>query len=422
MRWARSAYCLSVYVSLCGCAGSAARARIASDVARGDFQSAYSGYAQQPSSTLLRALSEGVLLHGARSSDLAQRRAAFIELSLLGTRAGELLEELSQSGEPARTRAGALRLRTQLGDDAARRELRDMLGHPDPEVGDSATRALAPDRDRAQLEAALRSPRPERRGEALAVLGRVAREHQAALIEASRFDPIPQLRVSALHALESCGAEVSAALERASDDPDPRVRAAALSSLARVAPERAEPLLDRQLGAAASEQSLSAAVALLSMQPPRQVARARAAIANALGSPDVTLRARAATALRGMPETQLDLAALRARLRKESVETVRLALALRLGLQDSAAQRTLSELSSSFTLPGAEATAELAAHSGTARARLSAFAAHDSALVRAAVARLMGSALRDPEPIAKLLADKSWQVRGAAAGAVLNVM
>jgi hypothetical protein len=37
-------------------------------------------------------------------------------------------------------------------------------------------------------------------------------------------------------------------------------------------------------------------------------------------------------------------------------------------------------------------------------------------------ARLIARTLHEPAPIAKLLADTSWQVRGAAAGAVLNVM
>jgi HEAT repeat protein len=419
MRWA---YCLSVYVCLCSCAGSGLRSRVSSDIARGDFRGAYSRYEQDRSPAVLRTLSESVLLHAVRSSDPAERRSAFIELSMLGTRATELLDELSQSGESAAVRAEALRLRTQLGDDAARRELRGLVDHADPEVADSAVQALAPERDAQLLAAALRSPRPERRSTALALLGRAAPEHRAVLIEASRFDPTPQLRVLALHALERYGASVADAVEAATQDPDEHVRAAALSALARVAPERAEPVLDRQLGAAVSEQSISAAITLLNMTPPRQAARARAAITAALSSSDVTLRARAATVLQRLPASERDLAGVRARLRVEKADTVRLALALLLGPDDSAARSTLTELSAMFTLPGVEAAAELAAHSGSARARLCAFSEHDSELVRVTAARLIASTLRDPEPIAKLLADQSWQVRGAAAGAVLNVL
>ena len=419
MRWA---YCLSVYVCLCSCAGSGLRSRVSSDIARGDYRSAYSRYEQDRSPSVLRTLSESVLLHAARSADPAERRAAFIELSMLGTRATDLLEELSQSGESAPVRAEALRLRTQLGDDGARRELRGLVDHPDPEVADSAVQALAPERDAALLAAALRSPRPERRSTALALLGRAAPEHRAMLIEASRFDPTPQLRVLALHALERYGASVADALEAATHDPDQHVRAAALSALARVAPERAEPALDRQLGAAASEQSISAAITLLNMKPPRQEARARAAIAAALSSPDVSVRARAATVLQRLPASERDLASVRARLRVEKADTVQLALALLLGAEDSAARSTLTELSAMYTLPGAEAAAELAAHSGSARQRLYAFSDHDSAQVRITAARLIASTLRDPEPIAKLLADPHWQVRDAAAGAVLNVL
>jgi len=419
MRWA---YCLSVYVCLCSCAGSAVSARVSSDIARGDYRSALSRYEQDRSRSVLRTLSESVLLYAARSTDPAERRAAFIELSMLGTRASDLLEDLSQPGESASVRAEALRLRTLLGDDAARRELRALVDHPDPGVVDSAVQALSPERDAALLAAALRSPRPERRSTALALLGRAGPSHREVLIEAGRFDPLPQLRVAALHALERYGAPAADALEAATHDPEEHVRAAALSVLARVAPERAEPLLDRQLGAAVSEHSISAAITLLDMQPPRQPARARAAISAALSSPDVALRARAATALRRLPESERDLAGARARLRVEQAETVRLALALLLGPDDSAARSTLTELSAMYTLPGAEAAAELAAYSGSARARLCAFSAHESALVRSTAARLIASALRDPEPIAGLLADTSWQVRGAAAGAVLNVL
>jgi HEAT repeat protein len=423
MSWARSTYCLSVYVSLCSCAASAVGSRVSSDVARGDFSSALARYERDGrSSAVLRTFSESVLRYAARSSDPAERRAAFIELSMLGTRAGDLLEELSQSGESPSVRAQALQLRTQLGDDAARRELRSLIDHPDPEVADSAVQALSPTADAALLEAALRSPRPERRSTALALLSRAAPEHRAVLIEASRFDPSPQLRVAALHALERYGAEIADALDNATRDPDQQVRAAALSALARVAPARAEPVLDQQLGAAVSEASISAAITLLSMQPPRHAARARAAIAAALSSPDVALRARAASALQRLPASELDRAGVRARLREEHADTVRLALSLLLGPEDLAARRTLSELSATFTLPGAQAAAELAALSGSARARLCAFGAHESALVRTTAARLIARTLRDPEPIAKLLADPSWQVRGAAAGAVLNVL
>lgn len=422
MQWAR-AYWLSVYVSLCSCGASAVSTRVSSDIARGDFSAALSRYEQDGRScAVLRTLSESILLYAARSKDPAERRSAFIELSMLGTRASDLLEQLSQPGESAPVRAEALRLRSQLGDDAARRALRSLLDHPDPEVSDSAVQALSPEHDAGRLAEALRSPRPERRSTALALLGRARPEHHAILVEASRFDPTPQLRVAALHALERYGAQAAQPLESATHDPDEHVRAAALAALARVAPERAEPILDQQLGAAASEHSISAAVSLLRMQPPRQTARAQAAIAAALSSPDVAVRVRAASALQGVPSAQLDRAAVRARLRVEKAETVRLALALLLGPDDSAARRTLTELSASFSLPGAEAAAELAAQSGNARQRLVAFSAHDSAVVRMTAARLIARRLRDPAPIAKLLADKSWQVRGAAAGAVLNVL
>jgi hypothetical protein len=200
------------------------------------------------------------------------------------------------------------------------------------------------------------------------------------------------------------------------------VRAAALAAFARVAPDRAEPVLDQQLGAAASAQSIDAASALLSLRPARAQARAQAALTAALSSAEPTLRAQAAAALQRLPAAELDRSRLQSRLRDEKVASVRLALALVLGAKDPASRRALTDLSQVWSLTGAEAAAELAAHSGEARTRLCSFSTHDAALVRMTAARLMSRVLRDPQPISKLLADASWQVREAAAGAVLNVL
>ncbi|HET8940210.1 MAG TPA: HEAT repeat domain-containing protein [Polyangiales bacterium] len=411
------------FLVLGGCAGSAAETRVTHDVARGDFKRALTFYEQEGRSPqLLRALSEGVLLAAARAPDPEQRRAAFVELSMLGTRAESLLEALSAPVEPLIVRAEALRLRTELGDDAARRTLRGLFDHPNPEISDSAVLALRPEQDLPAVEAALRSPRSGRRAAALTLLRKAKPEHRALLSEVARFDPSPQLRAAALYTLERYGAEAADALEAATQDSDEQVRAAALAGLARVAPERAELLLDQQLGAAVSTRSIDAAITLLSLQPARQEARARAALSAALSSPDATLRAQTAAALARLPSERLDLAQLRACLRVEKAPSVRLALALALGPEDPSAQRTLAELSTSFSLIGAQAAAELAARSGKARTRLVAFSTHTSALVRITAARLIARELRDPAPITQLLADANWQVRDAAAGAVLNVM
>lgn len=414
-----------------------------SDVARGDFSGALSRYEREGQSTqVLRALSEGVLRYAARASDPEQRRAAFIELSMLGTRGKPLLEELAEPSEPLLVRAEALRLLTELGDDSARQALRRLFDHPNPEISDSAVSALRPEQDLALVSAALRSPRAGRRASALGLLRRAPAEHRMLVTEVSRFDPSPQLRAAAVYALERYGSEAADALEAATHDPEEQVRVAALAALARVAPERAELLLDRQLGAAVSAHSINAAITVLSLRathaaPQRRDsavsepvaasadtvrARARAALSAALTSPDAALRAQAATAVSRLPAALLDRAELRARLRVEKSEAVRLALALALGSDDPSAQRALAELSASFSLTGAQAAAALAAHSGKARERLCAFRAHDSALVRITAARLIARELHDPSAITKLLADESWQVRDAAAGAVLNVL
>jgi HEAT repeat protein len=142
----------------------------------------------------------------------------------------------------------------------------------------------------------------------------------------------------------------------------------------------------------------------------------------ALSSADPALRVQAAAALQRLPTSLIDRRSLQTRLRAEKIESVRLALALVLGSEDPASRRVLTDLSASFNLTGAEAAAELASQNTQARERLMAFSTHDSALVRATAARLIARTLRDPAAISKLLADQSWQVRDAAAGAVLNVM
>ena len=43
-------------------------------------------------------------------------------------------------------------------------------------------------------------------------------------------------------------------------------------------------------------------------------------------------------------------------------------------------------------------------------------------LVRSTAARLIARELHETDPLLKLLADSAWQVRSAAAGAVLSVL
>jgi HEAT repeat protein len=207
------------------------------------------------------------------------------------------------------------------------------------------------------------------------------------------------------------------------EDADESVRVSAIEALARAAPERALPLLDRQLGAATSQESLAAALGLLRMRPPRLAARAWDGINRALSSGDPSLRARAATLLRSLPEAPRDLETAHTQLAGEPLAQVKLALALALGPNDPPAREALVELAQGPSLPAAQAAFELARNGDrAAQVRLLAARYSSSIAVRASVARLLGRELDEPQAVAELLADRESEVRVAAAGAVLAAL
>jgi HEAT repeat protein len=421
----RSRLCVWVVLGLglVACAGNAAQGRVVHAVERADYAAALRDYEQAGHSpAVLRVFSETLLLRAARSSDPAQSRSAFLELSLLGKRASSLLERLAAPAQPSLVRAEALSIRTALGDSGARSALRALLRDPDADVVDRAYAALEPDSDWPELERALSEARPARRRIVLQLLVRAEPTHLTLLQDVSQRDPVPSLRAAALWALERYGSAAAPAFLAASRDPDEQVRVAALEGYARVAPDAASQLLDQQLGAASTSESIAAARALLRMQPAREPERAHAALAQALTSADPTLRARAAAALVAADAPLLDRATLRERLGAEPVHSVRLTLALALGSHDPAAHAALLTLSQTASLTGVEASAELAKHEVAARTRLRALTKHTTPLVRATAARMLGRELHEYASIAQLLADASWQVRQATAGAVLTAL
>jgi HEAT repeat protein len=407
-------------LGLIGCATHAAEARVTEAVARADYATAVQVYEHSGRDPgVLRAASQQLLLRAAASADPEQSRSAFTELSLLGTRERALLERLAEPSEPALVRARALSIRTALGDSGAKSELRELLTDHDAAVVDHAYVALEPDSDWPTLETALLDARPERRSVALRLTARAAPEHLAALSDVAKSDPLPSLRAAALQALERYGSAAAPAFEAATRDADADVRVAALTGYARVDPAAAEPLLDRQLGAAVSPESIAAAVALLRMSPQRQLERARAQLTAAVSTPEPGLRARAAGALLGLDVRHYDPAVLRARLPAEPVHSIRLTLALALGADDPVSQEALHALAQTSTLTGAEAMAELAPRDAKARKRLQGMIGHRDARVRATAARLLGRELHEYRSLAPLLADGDWRVRQAAASAVL---
>jgi HEAT repeat protein len=416
---------LLILAGLCGCAAQASFHAV-SAVERGVYSTAIRLYNENDHDpALLRDIAETLLLEEARRRDAPRRRAAFTELGLLGTRAEGLLDRLAEDKEKPEVRARALYLSMRLGDGGAREDLRGLLKDKDPEVGDVAYAALDPARDWERLSEALRAPRAGRRLIALQVIvdPRSSAPPASALselAEVSRVDPDAAVRAAALHALERFGAAGAPALEQALQDPDEGVRTAALESLARSDPARAEPALDRQLGAATSQESLSAAVALLRMKPARQPARAWDAVNRALGSGDAALRARAATLLRALPDAPRDLDTARAQLAAETTPQVKLALALALGLDEAPARAALAELAQGRSLPAAQAAFELARLGDKlGQTRLLAARYSEQPPVRISAARSLGRELGEPQSVAGLLADRESEVRVAAAGAVL---
>ncbi|MET0388079.1 MAG: HEAT repeat domain-containing protein [Polyangiales bacterium] len=422
-----TAWCVVVMTcGVLGCAGSTLQTQVQQQVERGEYAAALQLYERDGrDASVLRAFSESLLLEAARSSDPAQHRSAFVELGLLGRRADGLLEQLAEPAEPGLVRAEALRILTALGDGGARSELRSLLANPDADVVDRAYSALDPEHDRALLVPALAGPRLPRRRAALQCLGRTDTSYFDALREVARLDPDPPLRAAALSALERYGRAALPPLEAAFTDPDEQVRATALAGFARVAAPEDLVRIDGKLGSGSNTESVALAGALLHAQTPHDAERAWAVLRAGLSALDPALRARSTSALFGLPLAPADRALVHQRLASEHVPGLKLLLALVLDDEDDAARVALRELSQSADLTGVEAAAQLAKHApdaGQAKARLHALRTHTSPLVRASVARQLGRELGEPAAVASLLADPTWQVRHAAAGAVLRAL
>jgi hypothetical protein len=411
--------CLAL-MCLNGCAG-AANARALAAIERGEYASAVQTYRAAGSGRrLLGQIARALLLREAQADDAAHSRAAFSELTLLGTRARGMLAQLSRPEKPAALRGRALANAVALGDEVSRSQLRALAQNPDPDAADFALLALEMPRDWPELSSALQAPRAARRRAGLVVLSR-SRDVALAcgeLTNLSAFDPLPELRAAALRPLAHCGPSAGAAIERALGDADLSVRVEALQALPRVMPERAALELDRPLGAALSIESLTAAAVLLHTS----FASARAAdtLSRGLSASEVWLRARAAVLVQTLPTAAIDRTALRSVLARERQPEVSLLLAIALGPADASAHAALVKLSRSGGIVAAQAARELA-HLGdpAARARLHVLSGSHDPFVRASVARSLGREFGESESIAALLADPEWRVRLAAAGAVL---
>jgi HEAT repeat protein len=409
-------------------------------VERGAFAEAVSATrAEGREPKLEKALAEALLESAARSPDAVRRSRAFAELSLAGTRSRPILERLENAREPL-TRALACKASMQLGDDGARDTLRGLADSADSELSALGYGALEPDRDRPQLLAVLTQPNRARRLAAVHVLRGAERstEVRVALESVVQHDPEPDVRAAALTALTKQGPESAAVIDRALDDESESVRVAASSALASIIPECAQSCdrahllarLGRDLGSPPTVDSLAAAAAMMRIPSLPEPERAHDVFKRALESSDLRVRAVSAVMCRGLAAPGCDPSVLRVQLRVEKLPQVKLLLALAIGVEDPAAKAAFLELSDGADAAIAvEAAAELAAAGDVAAQQKVVNALqHADAAVRLRALRSIGKLAADgvlPEDsptgarVVDRLADRDERVRVAAATAIL---
>lgn len=436
-------------VLACGGHGNAFQSRMNTLVDRGAYAEAVSATrAAGREPKLEKALAEVMLEREASSLDVERRSRAFAELSLAGTHSRPVLDRL-QEAKPPLTRALAWSAAMRLGDDDSRNMLRALAQSFDPELSALGFEALEPDTDRKQLLAALTQPNRARRAAAVRVLLRSARstDVRVALEGAVQHDPDVSVRTGALTALAKQGPAAALAIERALSDEAESVRIAALGALAEVVSEcpvqpAAGPVhscdrehlltkLGRDLGSPPTVESLAAAAAMLRVANAPEPERARDVFTRALEAGDVKLRGLAAVLCRALPAPGCDAAALRVRVRSETVGQIKLLVALAIGPRDPLSHAALVLLSNDIdSATAVEAAAELAAlGDGIAQAKLSAALQHGAARVRISAVRALGrlsasgsvvASSVTAERLVDRLADPDARVRVAAAAAVLS--
>jgi HEAT repeat protein len=433
---------LAGYVLACG--GHTLDSRITALVDRGAYAEAVSATrAQGREPKLEKALAEALLERAASSADAERRKRAFTELSLAGTRSRPVLDRLGDASPPL-TRALAWSAAMQLGDDDAREMLRGLAGAADPELSALGFEALEPVTDRQQLLAALTQPNRARRAAAVRVLLRSPRSSdvRVALEAVARHDPEPSVRAGALTALSKQGPDAAPAIERALDDEAETVRIAALGALATIVPEcpaapapdpargcdrdRLLAKLGSDFGSPPTPESLAAAAAWLRISNAPEPERARDVFTRALEAGDPKLRGRAAAVCRALPAPGCDAAVLRERVRTEPVSEVKLLVALAIGVRDPLAHAALSVLSDDADrVTAVEAAVELAANGDEAAKQKLSKALQDSEpQVRVSALRALGRLSAKgalAERMVDRLADRDERVRVAAAAAVLGL-
>ena len=409
-------------VVLLGCVG-VGHGALGEQVLRGELAAAVKTYQTdfRDDEPAREDLAVAVLMQAARSEDTQERREAFMQLSSLGVRAVDWLQDLVEEPGPRATKVMALGLLADMGDVAAVGTLRELSHDLDPELLPIAIAHLDAKTDRARLLGYVTADDASTRRAACKALRALEgdREVIVALSERLRLDPDASVRARSLSSLAEVGGRTQPAIREALADDNQRVRFAALELQLEVQDERALEQVDQLLRGDASELAVEAARWVILNHMQIMVGAAKGLLERALSAPLIATRSQAVVALRGLPASLLEEAT-RARLEQEGDASVRLQLALR-HMPSDAARKVLVDLESSASKSVAlEAAVELAAVGDKESLdKVLAARADEHASLRARASRALAQNLHQSEAVIELLADNNVAVRCATARALL---
>jgi HEAT repeat protein len=413
-----------------GCVSNSSK-KVVMAIERGDVCEAIKEYGAQKREdlALLSEIAEALIEREAKAPEKARRDAAFREMRLSGNGAKRVLLRLSQGGDASIPRAKALELLMDLGDGGAKEDLLASLGSTEPEIISVALGAFDPETDVGRVLKALESPWPEVRQKAAVLLGRAHPQSDVriALTEAVRLDPEPKVRSAALISLATYGAESLPTIEPLLSDQNLSVRQAAIRALVRADYNQAEHVLDKYLNAVSGPEGVEAARQLIIGKTSDKGSAAGAFnyLYRALSSSDPAIRAQAAVTLDGLPVDSIDVKKVVAYLEKEKAPAVKLLLAttlLSVPEANRAVDSALLEIMNKGGVPGAQAAAERAVRGDqNALQKLFDSRSDPSVLIRRVVVRLIARKLGHPHEVFNRLCDDDSSVRVIAAGAILAV-
>lgn len=377
---------------------------------------------------LLAKIAAALLEAEALSDDQATSAAAFAQLTAAGTAARDTLRRLSAvPGKPV-VNAHALSVLATHGDNNARTLLRASIDASDSDIRAYAITSLEVIDDAPLLVAALGNSSGAVRLAAanVAAPGPIVPELFAALVGASRNDPLPAVRAACIRALGRAGTDAVETLrERLSDVSEP-VRMAAIGALAQADRVRARDILTSLLGMGANPASLEAARVLAApiAGDERGVIDARAFLLRGLASTEVPLRTQSAVALAGLPPDATMTAALLSAMETDADASVKLLLASMLLSRSDAQARAhivLHALLASAGMIALQAAATLAKEVDRDAMHVLAQGLRDpNPAFRSVSARAVAREALLPDLVRRALGDEDASVRITTAGAILS--